>query len=310
MSTASAFPLPPGSNHGLFRRSGRRAAVMAAFATAMCWAGTAGAAEPQTVYFPSADGQTELVGYLFAPKGNTAHPAVVMLHGRAGPYSSNVNAGCTQVARGSASPCGATTLSKRHQMWGEYWADHGYAALLVDSFGPRGRGHGFGRGSHDDPDRDAVNELTVRPLDAEGALAWLARQPGVKPERVMLQGWSNGGSTTLNTVHRQAQAQARSPRFQAALAFYPGCGPKALLARKLKVDIPLLLLLGSDDEEVSPTICREVVARTPSAIQLQWYDGATHDFDDPGKTRQAVAANRIAQADALQRAAPFFDAAP
>jgi carboxymethylenebutenolidase len=284
---------------------------LAALVACLSWTGTARAAEPQTVYFPSADGQTELVGYLFSPAGSGAHPAVVMLHGRAGPYSSNVNAGCTRVARGSASPCSAATLSKRHRMWGTYWTEHGYAALLVDSFGPRGRGHGFGRGSHDDPDREAVNELTVRPLDAEGALAWLARQPGVKPERIMLQGWSNGGSTTLNTVHRQAQAPARTtPRFRAALAFYPGCGPKALLARQLKVDIPLLLLLGSDDEEVSPTICREVAARTPSAIQLRWYEGATHDFDDPGKARQAVAANRVAQADALQRAAPFFDAQP
>ncbi|RTL43327.1 MAG: dienelactone hydrolase family protein [Burkholderiales bacterium] len=314
MGATPASPLSPRSGPRLARRDGRqdarRAAVVAALAAGLCCGRTAHAAEPETVYFPSADGQTELVGYLFTPKAGSAHPAVVMLHGRAGPYSSNVNAGCAWVARGTASACSAATLSKRHLMWGAYWADHGYAALLVDSFGPRGRGHGFGRGTHDDPDREPVNELTVRPLDAEGALAWLARQPRVKPERIMLQGWSHGGSTTLNTLYRQAQAPARAPRFQAALAFYPGCGPKALLSRQFKVDIPLLLLLGSEDEEVSPTICRDMAARASGTIQSQWYDGATHDFDDPGKARQAVAANRIAQADALQRAARFFDAAP
>uniref|UniRef100_UPI000D34E98D dienelactone hydrolase family protein n=1 Tax=unclassified Variovorax TaxID=663243 RepID=UPI000D34E98D len=292
------------------RKRSAATAAIAVLAAGLSWAGAVHAAGPQTVYFPSADGQTELVGYLFSPPGGAARPAVVMLHGRAGPYSSNVNAGCTTVARGYPSPCGAGSLSRRHQMWAAYWVEHGYAALLVDSFGPRGRAHGFGRGSHADPERDAVNELTVRPLDAEAALAWLAAQPGVNPERVMLQGWSNGGSTTLNTVHRQAEAAPKTPRFHAALALYPGCGPKALLARKLNVDIPLQVLLGSDDEEVSPTVCREVAARTPSAIQVQWYDGATHDFDDPGKARQAVAANRSAQADALQRAAPFFDAVP
>jgi dienelactone hydrolase len=281
----------------------------AASAAGLFVAGLAQAATPQTVYFPSADGKTELVGYLYAPASAGAHPAVVMLHGRAGPYSSNVNAGCTVVSRGRSSACGANTLSKRHQMWGEYWVNHGYAALLVDSFGPRGRGHGFGPHTHDDADRDAVNELSVRPLDAEGALTWLAAQPGMKPDSVMLQGWSNGGSTTLNTLQRQGEGGAAKLRFRAALAFYPGCGPKALLARKLNVDVPLLLLLGSDDEEVSPTTCRDVAARSSApggAPTVQWYEGATHDFDDPGKARQAVAANR--SADALQRAAPFFDA--
>ncbi len=290
-----------------------RTTRLAAAATGLLLAAAAGAATPQTVYFPSADGKTELVGYLYMPGTAGAHPAVVMLHGRAGPYSSNVNGACTVVARGAASACGANALSQRHRMWGDYWADHGYAALLVDSFGPRGRGHGYGRNSHDDPEREAVNELTVRPLDAEGALAWLATQPGVKPDRVMLQGWSNGGSTTLNTLQRQAQATTGGPRFRAALAFYPGCGPKAVLARTIKLDIPLMMLLGSDDEEVSPAICRELAARSSgpmSTPQVQWYDGATHDFDDPGKSRQALPANRSARADALQRAAAFFDAAP
>ena len=268
------------------------------------------ASAPRTVYFPSADGRTELVRYLYAPARSGPHPAVVLLHGRAGPYSSNVNGSCTTVARGSSSPCNADTLSKRHRMWGEYWASHGYAALLVDSFGPRGRAHGFGRHTHDDPAREAVNERTVRPLDAEGALAWLAAQPDVKADRVMLQGWSNGGSTTLNTLYRQAEAKARGPRFRAALAFYPGCGPTALLARKLETDVPLLLLLGSADEEVSPAVCREVAERSRRPPEIRWYEGATHDFDDPGPERQAVAANRSAQADALARAAPFFDAAP
>jgi carboxymethylenebutenolidase len=271
------------------------------------------AATPQTVYFPSADGKTELVGYLFTPGTPGAHPAVVMLHGRSGPYSSNVNAACSAVTRSTSSPCDADTLTKRHQMWGEFWASHGYTALLVDSFGPRGRGHGYGRHTHDDADRDAVNELTVRPLDAEGALAWLAAQPNVKADHVMLQGWSNGGSTTLNTLQRQAGTATGGPRFRAALAFYPGCGPKSLLVRKLTLDVPLLLLLGSEDEEVSPTTCRDLASRSGGpggAPQMQWYDGATHDFDDPGKNRQSIPANRSAMADALQRAAAFVDAAP
>ena len=58
-----------------------------------------------------------------------------MLHGRAGPYSTNVSDECTLVAKGVESACNASTLSKRHQAWGEYWAARGYLALLPDSFG-------------------------------------------------------------------------------------------------------------------------------------------------------------------------------
>jgi dienelactone hydrolase len=272
----------------------------------------AGAA--QTVHFPSADGRTELVGYWFEPQGTQPHPVVVMLHGRAGPYSSNVSAGCTLVAPQQHSACGAATLSKRHAMWGEYWATHGYFALLVDSFGPRGRAHGYGRHSHDDPDRDAVNERTVRPLDAEAALAWLATiRGGVRMDRVMLQGWSNGASTALNVMYRQAQRPPgpQAPRFKAALALYPGCGPRALISQSYRADTNVWVLLGAEDEEVSPAVCADVLRRAQGGpVAVTVYEGATHDFDDPGAARQADAANRTARADAMRRAAAQFDALP
>lgn len=273
----------------------------------------AAAATTSTVYFPSADAKTELVGYLFTPATPGRHPAIVLLHGRAGPYSSNVNAGCTLVARGTSSPCNAGTLSKRHEMWADYWVERGYVVLLVDSFGPRGRAHGYGRNTHDDADRDDVNERTVRPLDAEGALAYVAQRSDVRPERVFLQGWSNGASTTLNAMYRQAESTAKSgPRFRAALAFYPGCGPRALLSQRYRSEARLWVFLGSDDEEVSPKVCDDVLQRAKTAgspIEITWYEGATHDFDDPGKTRQSVPGNRTAQADALRRSAGLLESA-
>ena len=102
-------------------------------------AGSTFAAEPKTVRFPSEDRQIDLVGYLFEPSGGGAHAAVVMLHGRAGPYSSLANGVYT-----------AATLSKRHKEWGQFWAERGYIALLVDSFGPRGYPAGFPKGSYED----------------------------------------------------------------------------------------------------------------------------------------------------------------
>jgi len=262
---------------------------------------TAALAAPETVYFRSADGATEIVGYLFRPQGAGPHPAVVLLHGRGGPYSLNVNRGCTLVARNTASPCNAATLSKRHAMWGEFWASRGVIALLPDSFGPRGKGHGFGRFTHDDPERASVNELTVRPLDAEGALVYLRTRGDVDANRIVLQGWSNGGSTALNVMIRQGAGSG----FRAALAFYPGCGRSALLDDTIRTTTPITMFLGEDDEEVSPTICQHVAERSLAAgtkLEATMYPGATHDFDDPGERRQKVAANAAARADAMARA--------
>ena len=262
---------------------------------------------PDTVFFPSADGSTEIVAYLFKPETPGPHPAIVMLHGRGGPYSANVNKGCTLVSRTNPSACNANALSKRHLMWGQYWAERGYMALLPDSFGARGKAHGFGRFTHDDPDRSDVNERNVRPLDAEGALYWLRKRPDIVPDRIFLQGWSNGGSTALNVMQRQG---AKTSGFRAALVLYPGCGPKALLAPVLTTTAPVTLLLGSDDEEVSPARCQDMARRSIDAgarIDVVLYPGATHGFDDPGNRHQSIPANRSALEDALKRAIAFVE---
>lgn len=268
----------------------------------------AAAAAPETIYFKSADGQAEIVGYLFKPATRGPHPAVVMLHGRAGPYSANDNAGCTFVARSVTSPCNAATLSMRHQMWGQFWSERGYVALLPDSFGPRGKAHGFGRFTHHDPDRDSVNELTVRPFDAEGALTYLLARGDVVPNHVFLQGWSNGGSTTLNVMIRQGTRAG----FRAALAFYPGCGKEALLDSTVLTTTPVTMFLGTDDEEVSPEICQHVAERSRAAgtpVDALLYPGATHDFDDPGEKHQSVPGNVAAKADAMARVIAIVNAA-
>ena len=55
----------------------------------MCaFVAAASAADPPAeVAFPSLDGKTTLRAYLFRPTGPGPWPAVVMMHGRAGPYA-------------------------------------------------------------------------------------------------------------------------------------------------------------------------------------------------------------------------------
>ena len=276
--------------------------IVAFLMLALFSAQDARAQTPERVTFPSQDGKTTLVGYLFLPRTHTGRvPAVVMMHGRAGPYSSRANR-----------IYDASTLSKRHKAWGELWAAQGYVALLVDGFGPRGYPTGFGRHSYDSRPAE-LNEVTIRPLDAYGALTWLRTRPDVDGARIGLQGWSNGGSATLAAMAAGSGFNPASHTgFTAALAFYPACGLKdAFRETGYKPYAPLLVLMGAADEEVSPKRCEKLVNDSRAAggaIEIRLYPGAEHGFDDPGKKRQRVEANAEATDDAIARAVEFFQA--
>jgi carboxymethylenebutenolidase len=252
------------------------------------------------VEFPSTDGAIKLVGYVFAPEGPSVAPVpgVVMMHGRQGAYSTLANG-----------VYAASTLSKRHQFWGRFWAAHGYLAVLVDGFGPRGYPQGFGRHTYGERPPE-LDEVTIRPRDAYAALAYLRTRGDAIADRIGLQGWSNGGSATLAAMAPDAPGTTRHDPvggFRAALAFYPGCGLKDhFAATGYAAYAPLRVFMGTADEEVSPQVCRRLLERAGGDVRVRFYDGATHDFDDPGARRQRVEANAKAREDAVGRAAAFF----
>jgi dienelactone hydrolase len=256
---------------------------------------------PETVSFPSLDGRTKLIGYLFAPASRKPGPApaMVLLHGRAGPYSI--------LAKGRYN---AATLSKRHAMWARFWAERGCFALVVDSFGPRGVAAGFAAGTHSDRPVE-INEVTVRPLDAYGGLAYLASRKGeIDPHRVGLQGWSNGGSATLASMATgtlKSVGLNAGDGFRAGIAFYPGCGLDGRFHDGYAAYAPVRILIGTADEEVSLEKCDLLVRdRRGDDLAMVVYPNATHDFDDPGKKRQSVAANVAAFNDSMAKAVAFI----
>jgi carboxymethylenebutenolidase len=255
---------------------------------------------PERVTFRSADGRTDLIGYLYVPAQKPAArvPAVVMMHGRAGAYST--------LAKGRYD---ASTLSQRHQMWGRFWAAQGYVALLVDGFGPRGYWKGFPAGSYNNRP-DELNEVTVRPLDAYGALEWLRTRDDVMPNRIGLHGWSNGGSATLATMAAGTGITPASGNgFTAALVFYPACGLKGQFKSGYKPYAAVRVYHGTADEEVSYRRCRDLVEgsrQQGGPIEIKLYQGATHGFDDPGRKRQSNKANVAATADSMGLAQQFF----
>lgn len=267
------------------------------------------AATAETIKFPSRDGKTELTGYLFTPATPGPHPAVVMLHGRAGTYST--------LRPGVAD---ATNLTARHRMWGNFWAERGYLALHVDSFGPRGYAQGFAKRSYKYRPAE-VSEQRIRPLDAYGALDYLRTRKDVVADRIGLQGWSNGGMTLLAAMGsnppRVAPEMAGSVRlaqpsphsdFRAGIAQYPACTVQRNQG-DYQPYAPLLMLVASDDDEVSPKVCAALadeLTQRGADIELVVYEGAHHSYDDPGKTKQSHSPNKAAMEDSKRRAEAFF----
>lgn len=279
----------------------RRLMIVGAASMGLALAAPALAAE-ETVKFASLHDNVELVGYLFLPK-DTASPApgIVLMHGRAGAYSS--------AAKGVYT---AKTLSQRHRQWAEWWADQGYAALIVDGFGPRGYPAGFGRHSYKDRPAE-LDETEARPQDAYAGLLYLRSRREIAGERIGLMGWSNGGSTVLAAMAGNApgleKAGGAALGFRAGLSLYPGCALKDKYKGGLMPYAPTRIFAAERDEEVSPKICATLTERSRAKgadLALHIYPGAVHGFDDPGAARQADPANSAATHDVTQHALAFF----
>ena len=277
-----------------------RIATQALLATLLAWAGMAVAQQRVTIATGDVSRSPHpLVAWTFMPSGPGPHPAVVMLHGCGGAYAKDGR------------------LNARHRMWGEYLASHGYLALMLDSFTSRGV---------KELCTQRMAERTLRPAeragDAFAALAWLAKRPDVDARRIGLLGWSHGGSTVLETVDQVPPAE---PRFSAAIAFYPGCTPKAREGARFHPRAPLLMLVGEADDWTPPEPCKQLAAKAKGhgeSVEIVSYPDTYHDFDNPAlkapRTRPdvpngvhkgqgvTVAPNPVAREDAKKRVLAFF----
>jgi dienelactone hydrolase len=203
--------------------------------------------------------------WLFEPRdGPTRKAAVVALHGCGGLYS----------AKGE--------LTTRHRSGAEQLVAQGFVVLMPDSFGSRGL-----REICTSPYAQRGIDIAQRRLDAFAALDYLASKPDVDADRIALLGWSNGATTALASIDRSIGRPDRPlqrANFARAIAFYPGCG--TALQDRLKPSVPVLLLLGSDDNWTPAKPCERWAEflREPERklIEIEIYAGAHHGFDGPG----------------------------
>ena len=189
-----------------------------------------------------------VVGYMARPPGTGPFSAVVLLHGCGGFHSSMIS-------------------------WADRLSRFGYAALAVDSFGPRGF------------DEHCSGGFPEQMADGYAALRYLATRPFVRASHVALMGFSQGGLSVLDSLEKGKLEQRHAEKFRAGIAFYPICQYASGLTT-----VPVLVLTGAADSWTPSYHCEAMAAgrtefgapRAPGprpSIELVVYPGAHHGFD-------------------------------
>jgi dienelactone hydrolase len=225
-----------------------------ALATAAISAGGATAAAPEHVDIP--EGNLALHATLYRPDGTGPFAAVVALH-----------------------DCGGLIhrpmiQAELYDQWARLLVAHGFVVLLPDSLGSRGLG------SQCREQNRKVHASKERVADANAARQWLQSQSYIRPERISLLGWSNGGATVLWTIRLTTTPHDGGADFRSAVALYPSC--RRLRETAWSARVPTLILIGSADDWTPAQACQQMVAgaRDRSArVQIVVYPGAHHEFD-------------------------------
>jgi dienelactone hydrolase len=195
--------------------------------------------------------RNDQAGTLSLPKGTPPFPAVILMHG-----------------------CGGVTQNMN--VWAQRLRSWGYAALMLDSFAPRGIDNVCGRGNQFPP--------RERARDAFAAAAWLRARPEIDPARIGLIGFSHGGSTALAASVKRRVAALDAEPFKAVVAYYPFCPEMAL---ELASDVQVLI--GSDDDWTPAERCMKWLPHYADASVhkplLKIYPGAVHAFDARAPSR-------------------------
>jgi len=230
------------------------AAFTAAVATA-CTGAAAFAASPE--HIDVADGELTLHASLYRPDGAGPFPAVVALHDCGGFVHHRPN-----------------TETRHYVEWARLLVANGFVVLFPDSFGARGIG------SQCRERNRRVRASRERVTDANASRRWLQAQTYVKPDRISLLGWSNGGVAALATVRPSGAPRDGSADFRSAVALYPNC--RRLHETAWSARVPTLILIGSADDWTPAAVCQQMVAGAhdrSAGVQIVVYPGAHHEFD-------------------------------
>jgi dienelactone hydrolase len=192
---------------------------------------------------------------LYAPEGPGPFPAVVLSH-TSGPLRQHVFE------------------------WAQRFLAAGYAALIVDHLGPR----------HLTTNTSFVVSVTEYAQDDVAALRHLRSLPFVDGKRIAQMGFSYGAMAGLREASQSFRAKhLAGERFGAIVSVYPWCneqvGPRYRDHQWNfydDTDVPLLVLLGGDDDEADPRSCvAKATANAAKGLPVEFtvLPATTHAFD-------------------------------
>ncbi|MBV8978208.1 MAG: dienelactone hydrolase family protein [Alphaproteobacteria bacterium] len=192
---------------------------------------------------------------LMTPSRERPAPAVVLLHGSAGP-------------------------STREGGYAEALHAAGFVTLEPDLWSARGLTGG-----------DAGRPKTIPEIlpDVFGAHGFLARRRDVDPRRIGVAGFSFGGVAAMLAATK-AYGERFGAQFAAFMPFYPACWTYNVMPghewRDL-VDAPLLLVTGAlddydDDPQAGPKLVASLPAPEGARACTKVFEDCHHGFDMPG----------------------------
>lgn len=210
------------------------------------------------VAFPSLhEHPLTIAARLMAPAAQERRPAVIILHGSAGP-------------------------STREGGYAQALHAAGFVTLEPDQWAARGLGGGVeGR------PKSFVETLP----DIYGARAFLAARPEVDAARIGLMGCSFGGvATMLCATHAHNDRFPPDAHFAALMPVYPACWTYNKLPGQEfgdLVDAPVLLFTGAldeydDDPQAGETLVASLAPKDRAHMRTHVFENAHHGFDMPG----------------------------
>ena len=195
------------------------------------------------------------------------YPTVLMFHGCAGPRMAFM------------------------RQWAEVFADTGYAAVIVDSTGPRG----YNR--QQALDIVCAGKALIgqeRAGDVFAAIDIARADPRLDTDRLILAGWSHGAWTVMDFLTMDSRKRRPAgisgdlpapPNLAGAIFFYPHCGAGALSKfRSWPETPPAVAFVAGEDQIVEPDKCISLFQKKikgGAAIDMTIYPDAQHVFDDP-----------------------------
>jgi dienelactone hydrolase len=205
---------------------------------------------------------TKIGGQLYLPESGSPVPAVVFIHGCLG-------------------------VRNFQKQWADRLNSWGYAALVVDSFTPRGVD--AGKVCDNLQLWDFHEEIAGRPFDVYGALEYLTTHPKIDGDKLAVIGWDR--ATAMTNVAEIGIREMFDVKLKGAIAMSPDCRQVI----EGNVIAPLLILTGGKNDWWPSDKCKVLQQNSKSTglapVTLKIYDNAFHSFDDPETGKKLYLAN-------------------